>query len=198
MKKRRNTRIVALILSVLAVCMLAACAASGPAGEMTEEMIARNVKLLLDAPDEYLESHNAEQMTMDDFANGMENGGEGSFGEGYQEYLATVFSTEECTERFCESVYTYRCANLIYPTITSIEDFTVEIEDVKVELELEESHIYSVEATAVLTLGGEVQNLPISTSVQLEEDGRISSVKMTDSMFQITDTAMKWVNSNLN
>lgn len=190
-----------ILAAAAAVVAAAVCLLTVPAGnagaKTTEEMIARNVKLLLDAPDEYLESHSplegAGALGMGDYIAPSDN----SFEEGYIAYLRSLYSTEECTERFCDGVFTYRCVNLIYPILSADDDFTVELEDIKVEFKLEESRIYSVEATAVLTLGGETRTLPVSTTVQLDEDGRISSVQYTDSMFAITDTVMRWVNSRL-
>lgn len=153
--------------------------------ETAEDMIARNITLLFSAPDEYLTREGGAEEDIPAALYALED---------YQPYLETVFDEEDFAPRLYSKLAQFRLVNLMYPSLCT-GGITVEAEDVRVRLELEGSRVYSVEGQAVLTLGGLQETVPISGKVQMDEDGRISSLDFDKSAGEITERCLQQVNA---
>lgn len=118
--------------------------------ESPERRIGRVMALLLSAPDEYIARQSGagtapkaaeEKFPSEPFSN-----------TAYQDYLRTAFSEEDFTTQFYGNLAQIRLVDLMYPALCMDADISVEVEDIQVQLDLEQSRIYSVEGRAILTL----------------------------------------------
>ena len=162
--------------------------------ETSEQRISRVVAQLLSAPDEYLSRQDGLETILN-------STGENLYSEvlastEYQIYLEELFAEEDFTAQLYSKLAQFRLVNLMYPVLCADAGISVEVEDIKVQLELEQSRIYSVEGRAVLDLEGSRETLPISGKVQTDENGRISSINVDGSTGEITAQCLVWVNAH--
>ncbi len=175
---KKNLMSILLLFGIIFLTLLVGCTRL----ESPERRIGRVMALLLSAPDAYITRQSV--------------AGTDPKATEYQDYLKTVFSEEDFTTQLYGDLAQVRLVDLMYPALCMDADISVEVEDIQVQLDLEQSRIYSVEGRAILTLGESQETLPINGKVQTDENGCISSIDLNHSAGEISTRCLEWVNTH--
>lgn len=169
-------KVLCLLLAVLCMFSMAACA--GQSEE--EERIERVVTRMLTCPDEKLKTvleetpvylgagvdpEDAEEMLAKREQAEKE----------YAEYLKTdVFTAEDMTEEYQDSFCSRLYPLTNFPSFCIGAEATISVKSITVEMASEDSRTYGYTAELLITKNGEEIPFTQAGKVQLSEDGRIS------------------------
>lgn len=178
---KRN--LLAILLSACFLLMTACGAGGGNAQKDTpEDRISAFLTTFFTCPDEKL---TALYPSLTDMQDSEKNA---AALEEYREYLHTVYSADDFTEKFYQSLPETMFSNNVFPMRCAAGEGKIKVDSVSVKLQEKSSDVYDYTAQLTVTQDGTEQAVTQVGKVQTDENGKISwidpDLSAVDNAFQ--------------
>lgn len=101
--------------------------------------------------------------------------GDTALGE-YKDYLKTLHSPEDFTEKFYDEIADVMLQSMVFPTFCVEKNAQLEPESMQVEKKTEVGEVYTYTAKLILTKDGTTSTITQEGTVQTDETGKISHI----------------------